>query len=634
VGSNAPIDARIPIPPPNTPWWRRARAILRLALDPAGGAVVESDNEQPMSSRMASARALLTTLVSDGLVQQARRASVVFAGLTLLVTAAEILVTTEVGRDRQVVATSLLFLWFLWSLRSHHRPSGSRMVDVVAAMILLGIGLAAGSAGLILAPALVTLYQRTLLATVRQAVSTGLLLFGAFAITRAAEAGGSWWLTLEVPAFLIAFAVITLVLQALGAAALSHEHGARWERVLTDVSAELLAVRTLQQSHRVAVEGARRLVDRDDATVALWLERDRDTLELVAAAGPERHGMARIDLSAMPAAAVAAYRAGRPHLLDRRLVGDAEAALGHPRRFAQAFVAPVRVQGGVGGALVVAGPTALDPELTDYLGRFANEVSLAEDRARLVDELERTNAELERSHEIKNQFLSMVSHELRTPLTSICGFTATLLEHWSSIPDETRQEYLRIVARQGQHQHRLVDDLLTTSRIMSGRLRVAPGVVDVRATVTAALEEVGLPPDEVDVLLGDRVRAWADAMHVHQILTNLLSNARKYGAPPYDVLASVEGGVVRLEVRDHGPGVPAAFQAHLFDPFRQGHAGDTRAEGGVGLGLAIVRELALANHGSVTYDGTGPGASFVVRLPAAATAGEARHAATTRQATP
>jgi signal transduction histidine kinase len=567
-----------------------------------------------MAAIVATVRTRLSDLAAGGLVQQARRASLVFVFLTLLVGAAEIAVATGLAGGRQLLAGALLSIWAAWSVWAHRHPEGSRLADVIAVATLLGVGVSLSSAGVVLAPALVTIYQRTLIATVRQALTTGLAMFMVFGISRTYGQGGGWWLTLEMPAFLLAFVVIALVLQALGSAASAHERGAQWERILTDVSAELLRTHTIGHCHRVAVEGAHRLVAQPDATVGLWLV-EGDDLQLVARAGPDAFATDRVRIAAMPTGTREGFFTGLPHLLDQDTVLATEAAIGHPHHFAEALVAPLAAGDEITGGLVVAAPSPLAPELTDVLGRFANEVSMAEQRARLVDELEQTNAELERSHEIKNQFLSMVSHELRTPLTSICGFATTLLTHWASIPDDKRREYVGIVARQGEHQHRLVDDLLTTSRIMSGRLSVRPAMVDMRTAVTAAVEEIGLPRDEIDVLIGHGARAWADPMHVHQILTNLLSNARKYGAPPYGVTVSPDTQAVRVGVHDHGPGVPESFRAHLFEPFRQADTGDRRSDHGVGLGLAIVRELALANHGAVVYDDGTEGASFLVTLP-------------------
>jgi len=246
-------------------------------------------------------------------------------------------------------------------------------------------------------------------------------------------------------------------------------------------------------------------------------------------------------------------------------------------------------------------------------------VSAAWQRVVLLRRLRETNDELVQAAEIKDDFIAAVSHELRTPLTSVVGFVDVLLRGWDRLDDAQKREYLELVRAQAGRQRELVDDLLSMSRIVAGELHTTPSVVDVAGAVAATIAAAAV---EVTVSgAADLPPAWADRRHIEQILANLLINAGKYGAPPYEVHLSSRDGEVHVAVVDHGVGVPETFVAHLFDRFSQANTGDGRSASGVGLGLAISAELAAANHAEVSYSPTpGGGATFTLALPTAATA--------------
>jgi signal transduction histidine kinase/tetratricopeptide (TPR) repeat protein len=213
-------------------------------------------------------------------------------------------------------------------------------------------------------------------------------------------------------------------------------------------------------------------------------------------------------------------------------------------------------------------------------------------------QLEVVNAELRALDEMKSDFVAMVSHELKTPLTSILGYSSTMLRYWDSLPDGDRMEYVRTIDRQSHRLARLVSDLLEMSRIEAGYLDTSPQDVDVAAAVASLLGSYDEAPDvAVDLPAGLVVRA--DPDHLHQILTNYLDNARKYGFPPLRVDAYTEGAFVVLAVSDGGRGVPEEFVPRLFDKFAQASTGSRRGASGTGLGLSIVRGLARANGGEV-----------------------------------
>ncbi len=239
----------------------------------------------------------------------------------------------------------------------------------------------------------------------------------------------------------------------------------------------------------------------------------------------------------------------------------------------------------------------------------------AEQLVQYAAEMEAANEALRMADATKNDFVSTVSHELRTPLTAIRGFAQTLLMRWDRLDDEQRQTLIATIDRQGGRQQRLIEDLLTVSRMRAGSLVAHAETFDVREVVESCVSVVGR--DGVDVRVPHGATAHADPDHVAQVLCNLLTNAKKYGAAPFVITATLDQDQLRLAVRDHGPGVPAAFVGRLFDRFEQASTGDQRTSAGLGLGLAISRELCELNGGDLVHVPTsGAGAKFVMALPA------------------
>ncbi len=221
----------------------------------------------------------------------------------------------------------------------------------------------------------------------------------------------------------------------------------------------------------------------------------------------------------------------------------------------------------------------------------------------------------EASESAKDEFLSVVSHELRTPLTSLLGLLHTLELHDERLDPAQRRHLVTRARVNAERQRQLVDDLLDVSRATRGTLHPEPTTVHVASLV----EEV---TEALDVTASTRVQvpdghvAHADRGQLHQILSNLLSNAGKYGKGPIDISSSpADKDTIMLQVRDHGAGVSPQFLPALFERFSQESTGDRRTASGVGLGLWIARELAQANGGDLEYEDAAPGARFTVRLP-------------------
>ena len=231
--------------------------------------------------------------------------------------------------------------------------------------------------------------------------------------------------------------------------------------------------------------------------------------------------------------------------------------------------------------------------------------------------------EAEAASQLKDQFLMTVSHELRTPLTAITGWARMLVD--GAVSDRQRQAALRTIDRNAQAQARLIDDLLDVSRVMSGKLRLDVRMVPIDDVVRNATDTVGPAAEAKNIRIESVIdrsigRIPGDPERLQQIVWNLLSNAVKFTPQGGRVTLTIarRDADVEISVRDTGIGIGAEFLPHVFDRFRQQDGGTTRRYGGLGLGLAIVRNLAELHGGSVSAhsDGEGRGSLFTVRLPA------------------
>ena len=239
----------------------------------------------------------------------------------------------------------------------------------------------------------------------------------------------------------------------------------------------------------------------------------------------------------------------------------------------------------------------------------------------MLDRLERAFAERQASEDRLRQFIADASHELRTPLASIRGYAELFRMGAASEPADVEKSMRRIedeAARMGV----LVEDLLTLARL--DEVADAPHAeVDLaRLARDAADDARATAPDRAIAVAGDTPAVvLGDAHQLRQVLANLLRNALVHtpAASPVEVAVTAAGADVRLEVRDHGPGLPTDDPDALFERFWRAEGGRERGKSGAGLGLAIVAAIVGAHGGHVTAaNADGGGAAFVVTLPAAA----------------
>jgi two-component system CheB/CheR fusion protein len=225
----------------------------------------------------------------------------------------------------------------------------------------------------------------------------------------------------------------------------------------------------------------------------------------------------------------------------------------------------------------------------------------------------------EQASRLKDDFLALLSHELRTPLHVINNWLWQLKQSKDNSVGILARA-LDVIERNTALQSRLVDDLLDVSRAAAGKLSIDSKLVDLGASCEAAVE-ISLPAaSEKGVALElarvEHPRIWGDPDRLQQVLWNVLSNAIKFSGPGGRVTLDVirDGSRAVIEVRDNGTGVSPDFLPHMFDRFRQGEMGMTRRQGGLGLGLTIVRELMTLHGGTATAESAGPEQGTTIRL--------------------
>lgn len=245
---------------------------------------------------------------------------------------------------------------------------------------------------------------------------------------------------------------------------------------------------------------------------------------------------------------------------------------------------------------------------------FAHRAAIAIDKARLYAQA--TNA-----NRAKDIFLATLSHEMKTPLTAILGWTRMLRDDGPC--SDLFSEALEAVEQSARVQERLIEDILDVSRVITGKLHMEKKPVDLRNVIASAVEVVTPSAAQHGVRLHIHDQpglvVLGDEMRLHQVIWNLLTNAVKFtptgGFIEIDVSRSMKEASVT--VRDSGRGIHADFLPHMFDQFHQASLADRAQHHGLGLGLAIVRQLVIAHGGAVEArsDGEGKGAEFIITLP-------------------
>jgi signal transduction histidine kinase len=318
-----------------------------------------------------------------------------------------------------------------------------------------------------------------------------------------------------------------------------------------------------------------------------------------------------------------------PAVLDkavqRVLSTGREEGLAHPfGRGIGTWIIPLSVRGEVSGALVaVAGSEGgphTDPD-AEVFRLIAGRTADALEQQQLYRELQDRDRK-------KDEFLAMLSHELRNPLGAIAGAVGVL--DLLSGSDERALRARQVISRQTRHLGRIVDDLLDVSRVTVGRISLNREPIDLKDVVSQAIHSMR-ESGQLDLrecqVQAERAVVQGDAARLEQVTTNLMVNAVKYTETGGRITASVgvEEGEAVLRVTDNGTGISPELLPRLFDLFVQGRYSLERANGGLGIGLTLVKRLVELHDGSVeaSSPGVGKGSTFTVRLPLLAA--EPRH---------
>ena len=242
-----------------------------------------------------------------------------------------------------------------------------------------------------------------------------------------------------------------------------------------------------------------------------------------------------------------------------------------------------------------------------------------QERTALTEAEQRSRLEAEATNRSKDEFLAMLGHELRNPLAAISAAIAVL--NRMDAEDQAAERVRHIIMRQTRHLGRLMDELLDMARVMTGKIRLSLQPVQlaplVQRHMDAMLAAGQLKGHPLELSLDD-VWIQADVMRLEQVLSNLLSNAVQYSASeqPIHVTVGLRLGRAMIEVRDHGDGIPEVLLPHIFDIFVQGERTLERRQGGLGVGLSLVKRLVELHGGEISVQSTSSGSIFRVELPA------------------
>jgi signal transduction histidine kinase len=315
-----------------------------------------------------------------------------------------------------------------------------------------------------------------------------------------------------------------------------------------------------------------------------------------------------------PMADIVGARAVRLSNAEGRVVGiHGTPPAGRERSEAQIFELPIPA----GTLTVWTSPYApfFGNEELRLLETLGGLTGIALDRVRLFQQEHEVRLALERADEVKTNFIALASHELRTPVTTIHGLASTLNRVGDQLDPEQREELRQALERQAERMSKLVEQLLDLSRLDAEAIAINPERFNVRERIEeivaaaapgrAAEVEIGVPRD---------LEASADPSALDRIVSNLVTNALRYGLPPVIVSASQRDRHLRVAVEDRGEGVPPQFVPDLFERFSR--AGGKERVSGTGLGLAIARSYARAHDGDLVYEDAEPcGARFQLVLP-------------------
>ncbi|MBI4313048.1 MAG: GAF domain-containing protein [Chloroflexi bacterium] len=270
-------------------------------------------------------------------------------------------------------------------------------------------------------------------------------------------------------------------------------------------------------------------------------------------------------------------------------------------------VLPIKGSGKTMGVLCLARKKGgrFSPEERPRLAELCESITRAVETGELPDEVVQTEVR-QKAVQAKWELLSRVSHELRTPLGFIKGFTSTLLRDDITMTPETRKEFLQIIETEAHKLERLIDDLLDESRFQAGRISIEPRPMSalrfMAEVLTKAQRTAEAGGHTLKVKLpGEDVVIKADPTRLEQVVHNLLNNAVRYAQPGTPIEITMTRGEAKalINVSNYGESIPEAEQVQIFDPFFRGKVARQKGIRGLGLGLAICRDIVHAHGGEI-----------------------------------
>ena len=358
-----------------------------------------------------------------------------------------------------------------------------------------------------------------------------------------------------------------------------------------------------------------------DAAAILLVTDDGEYLTGRIAIGLEEEARVRVPMGSGIAGRIAVSRTpmivddlGKEEVVSSILIENVRSLIGAPLIIEDRVIGVIHVD-----TLEAHNFTQDDLNLLQLAG---DRVALAIERARLYEGEQQARLEAETANRMKDDFLATISHELRSPLNAILGWI-TLLREGGLSADVTARA-LQTVERSARMQNRIISDLLDVSRIINGQLRLNIRKLEPAPIIEAGVEAMRPAAEAKGITVKLALDATtgtiiADPDRLQQIVWNLVSNAIKF--TPRGGVVEVRlvrvGSQIEIVVSDTGAGISSEFIPFVFDRFRQADSSSTRKQGGLGLGLAIVRHLVELHGGTVRVDseGAGLGSAFVVRMP-------------------
>jgi PAS domain S-box-containing protein len=404
------------------------------------------------------------------------------------------------------------------------------------------------------------------------------------------------------------------------------EHAAESIRRLQAVTDGTLGRFALDDLLRQMLGRVRELLEADFAAILLLTEDGR-SLSVCAAIGPEQEAIGlHVPIGEGIAGSIAARRAS--------IIVEDTAAVNviNPilrQRVRSLIGAPLIVEGRLIGVIHADTIVARRFNESDLrlLQLGADRIALAIEQTRLYEVEKQARRQAEESNRMEDEFLALVSHELRSPLNAMLGYARLLRLGYLDV--QQMRNAIDVIERGGRVQTQLIDDLLDTARIISGKLRLEIGPVDLVKVIEEAVQTIYPAATAKRITIEADLKPkigqiTGDAERLQQVVWNLLSNAVKFTPTGGHVEARLErvDPHICITVSDTGKGISPDLLPYVFDRFRQADASSTRRYGGLGLGLALVKYLVELHGGTIeaSSDGEGKGSTFKVLLPVPAVA--------------